>query len=121
MAVKVLILEIIAVEDITVVITMEITAEVETVVVEEILDAVAVATEAAEEEILEVGGVAHEEDDGEEEEKEDDTGTDEYQSCGDEVEAGASCEGEWKATLCVDEDGTFWWCEGGVWTSDKDR
>jgi hypothetical protein len=70
---------------------------------------------------LEDGGEEEEKEDDSGEEKEDDTGKVEYQSCGDEVEAGASCEGEWKATLCVDEDGTLWWCEGGVWTSDKDR
>jgi hypothetical protein len=50
MDVKVLILGIIAVEDITVVITMEITTEAETVVVEEIPDAAVAATEAAAEE-----------------------------------------------------------------------
>ena len=60
MDVKVLIQETITVEGITAVMTMEITAEVETVVVEEIQDAVAVATEAAVavEEILDAAAVA---------------------------------------------------------------
>ena len=40
--------------------------------------------------------------------------------CGDEVEADAPCEGTWEETLCEDEDGTWWWCEGGVWTADKE-
>jgi hypothetical protein len=57
MDVKVLILGIIAVEDITVVITMEITTEAETVVVEEIPDAAVAATEAAEEEIPDAAAV----------------------------------------------------------------
>ena len=50
-----------------------------------------------------------------------DTGKDGYQACGSEVAAGAPCEGSWEETLCVDDSGTFWWCEGGSWTSDKDR
>ena len=40
--------------------------------------------------------------------------------CGDEVEADAPCEGTWEETLCEDEDGTWWWCEDGVWTADKE-
>ncbi len=50
-----------------------------------------------------------------------DTGKDGYRSCGDEVVEGATCEGSWEDTLCVDDAGTFWWCEGGVWTADKGR
>ena len=50
-----------------------------------------------------------------------DTGKDGYPSCGNEVAEGVSCEGSWEDTLCVDDAGTFWWCEGGVWTADKDR
>lgn len=53
--------------------------------------------------------------------EEDDTGKDEYNACGDEVVAGASCDGGWEDSLCVDDDGVFWWCESGEWTSDKDR
>ena len=53
--------------------------------------------------------------------EEDDTGKDEYNVCGDEVVAGASCDGGWEDSLCVDDDGVFWWCESGEWTSDKDR
>ncbi len=37
--------------------------------------------------------------------------------CGEEVQAGAECEGGWEETLCQDESGTWWWCENGVWTS----
>jgi hypothetical protein len=50
-----------------------------------------------------------------------DTGKDGYRACGDEVVAGAPCEGSWEETLCVDDSGSFWWCEDGAWTSDKDR
>jgi hypothetical protein len=55
------------------------------------------------------------------EKEDDDTGKDEGQFCGDEVEAGAPCEGTWEATMCVDEAGEYWWCESGEWTSDKER
>ena len=60
-------------------------------------------------------------DDGDDGKDEDDTGKDEEQFCGDEVEAGAPCEGDWETTMCVDEAGTYWWCESGEWTSDKER
>ena len=50
-----------------------------------------------------------------------DTGKDEFNACGDEVQTDAACEGDWEETLCVDEEGVFWWCEDGVWTADKDR
>ena len=39
--------------------------------------------------------------------------------CGDEVEEGAACEGDWEETLCFDANGTAWWCEDGAWTSKK--
>ena len=39
--------------------------------------------------------------------------------CGDDVEEGAACEGGWEETLCVDANGTTWWCENGAWTSKK--
>jgi hypothetical protein len=38
-------------------------------------------------------------------------------SCGEEVVEGASCEGDWEETLCQDEQGSWWWCENGAWTS----
>ena len=50
-----------------------------------------------------------------------DTGKDGYRACGADVIEGAPCEGSWEDSLCVDGAGTFWWCEGGVWTADKDR
>ncbi len=51
-----------------------------------------------------------------------DTGKpDEYELCGDEVVAEEACEGDWTETTCIDEYGTYWWCEAGVWTSDKDE
>jgi hypothetical protein len=40
--------------------------------------------------------------------------------CGEEVIEGEPCAGDWTETLCVDEYGEWWWCEDGVWTSDKD-
>ncbi len=43
-----------------------------------------------------------------------------YPACGDEVVAGEACEGDWYTTTCIDDDGLYWWCEGGVWTSEKD-
>ena len=49
--------------------------------------------------------------------EEGDADKDEYPACGDEVVDGASCEGGWEDTLCADEAGVFWWCEGGAWTS----
>ncbi len=49
-----------------------------------------------------------------------DTGKDDADACGDEVIEGEPCEGHWTETLCVDEHGTWWWCQDGVWTSDKD-
>ena len=39
--------------------------------------------------------------------------------CGDDVEEGAACEGDWEETLCFDSSGTAWWCEDGAWTSKK--
>lgn len=53
---------------------------------------------------------------------EDDTGkpsTGDKVECGDEVAAGAACEGDWTTTLCTDAAGELWWCEDGTWTSDK--
>ena len=41
-------------------------------------------------------------------------------SCGEDVKEGASCEGDWEETLCQDEQGRWWWCENGSWTS-KDK
>lgn len=41
--------------------------------------------------------------------------------CGDEVVEGEPCEGDWTVTMCQDEYGEWWWCEDGVWTSDKDE
>ena len=61
------------------------------------------------------------EDDGKEDTGKPDTGTGDYAVCGDEVATGAACEGGWEDTLCVDGDGVFWWCDGGEWTSDKER
>jgi hypothetical protein len=46
-----------------------------------------------------------------------DTGKDD--TCGPEVVAGEACQGGWEATLCVDDQGEYWWCQDGVWTSDK--
>ena len=43
-----------------------------------------------------------------------------YPACGDEVVAGEACEGDWYTTTCIDDDGVYWWCEAGVWTSEKD-
>lgn len=40
-------------------------------------------------------------------------------TCGPEVVAGQACQGGWEATLCVDDQGEYWWCQDGVWTSDK--
>ncbi len=51
--------------------------------------------------------------------EEDDTGK-ESGSCDDEVAEGAPCEGSWEETFCYDDAGVPWWCEGGVWSSDKD-
>jgi hypothetical protein len=50
----------------------------------------------------------------------DDTDKPDGDACGEEVVEGEPCEGDWTVTLCVDEHGEWWWCEGGVWTSDKD-
>ena len=50
----------------------------------------------------------------------DGTKDEEWPSCGDEVVEGEACEGTVEETVCVDEDGVFWWCDGGVWTADKD-
>lgn len=41
-------------------------------------------------------------------------------SCGEDVKEGASCEGDWEETMCQDEQGRWWWCENGSWTS-KDK
>ena len=51
----------------------------------------------------------------------DDTGKSEDDACGEEVVEGEPCEGGWTETLCVDEHDEWWWCEDGVWTSDKDE
>ena len=53
--------------------------------------------------------------------KEDDTGAGwgDFPPCGDEVIAGEECEGDWETTTCIDEDEVYWWCEDGVWSSDK--
>ena len=50
----------------------------------------------------------------------DGTKDEEWPVCGDEVVEGEACEGTWEETVCVDEDGVFWWCDDGVWTADKD-
>ena len=50
--------------------------------------------------------------------KEDDTGK-ASGSCGEEVIEGEPCTGGWEETWCVDEDDVSWWCESGVWTSEK--
>lgn len=50
--------------------------------------------------------------------KGDDSGQDDT-ACGEEVVAGAPCEGDWSETMCVDAGGVWWWCEDGEWTSDK--
>ena len=44
---------------------------------------------------------------------------DKGQPCGDEVVAGADCEGDWTTTLCTSADGDVWWCDAGVWTNEK--
>ena len=51
----------------------------------------------------------------------DDTGkpTGDKEACGDEVVAGAACEGDWTTTLCTDAAGEMWWCEDGTWTNEK--
>ena len=49
----------------------------------------------------------------------DDTGKDSWPECGDDVEEGAPCQGDWSTTTCLDEKGEYWWCEGGVWTTGK--
>ena len=51
----------------------------------------------------------------------DDSGKSDFAECGDEVVAGAACEGGWEDTLCLDDVGQMWWCEGGVWTSEKEE
>jgi hypothetical protein len=51
----------------------------------------------------------------------DDTGKDDGDTCGDEVVEGEPCDGDWTDTLCEGETGEWWWCEDGVWTSDKDE
>ncbi len=51
----------------------------------------------------------------------DDSGWGDGDACGEEVVEGEPCEGHWTETLCQDEEGEWWWCEGGVWTSDKDE
>ncbi len=50
-----------------------------------------------------------------------DTGKDDGETCGEEVVEGEPCEGHWSETMCTDEHGEWWWCEDGVWTSDKDE
>ena len=50
-----------------------------------------------------------------------DTGNYEGDACGEEVVEGEACEGHWSETMCIDEHGEWWWCEEGVWTSDKDE
>ena len=50
---------------------------------------------------------------------EDDGEDDDYPPCGDEVVDGAACEGDWTTTTCLDADEAYWWCEDGVWTSEK--
>ena len=49
----------------------------------------------------------------------DDTGKDTWPECGDEVQEGAPCQGDWTTTTCLDEKGEYWWCEGGVWATGK--
>ena len=48
-----------------------------------------------------------------------DSGGEKDDSCGPEVVLGQPCEGNWRATVCVDDRGEYWWCEGGVWTTGK--
>ena len=50
-----------------------------------------------------------------------DSGKSDGESCGAEVIEGATCQGHWSETMCVDEQGVWWWCEDSVWTSDKDE
>jgi hypothetical protein len=42
-----------------------------------------------------------------------------YPPSDDDVEAGVRCEGDWTTTTCLDEEGAYWWCQDGQWTSDK--
>lgn len=51
----------------------------------------------------------------------DDTAKPDGEFCGDEVIEGETCEGDWTETMCVDEQGVWWWCEESAWTSDKDE
>lgn len=52
-------------------------------------------------------------------EKDSGGGGDKDEDCGAEVVQGAACEGDWTTTICVDEEGEYWWCEDGVWTTGK--
>ncbi len=60
-------------------------------------------------------------DDGDTGKDDGDSGKDADDACGEEVVEGEPCDGDWTETLCVDEDGEWWWCQDGVWTSDKDE
>jgi len=59
--------------------------------------------------------------DGDLSEDNDETAQSDGELCGDEVTEGESCEGDWTETMCVDEQGVWWWCEESAWTADKDE
>jgi hypothetical protein len=80
-----------------------------------------VSSDAEWEELGEDNSSQDDDDDDDDDDEKDDTGKDEFTACGDEVQTDAACEGDWEDTLCVDDEGVFWWCDGGVWTADKDR
>ena len=61
-----------------------------------------------------------EKEDGDDDDK-DDTGKEDECICGADVIDGAACEGTYETTMCVDAEGTWWWCEDGAWTADKEE
>jgi hypothetical protein len=50
----------------------------------------------------------------------DDKGNNAYPDCDDDFDATASCEGDWKETICMYE-GKVYWCQDGAWVSEDDK
>ena len=50
-----------------------------------------------------------------------DTGAKPEGACETDFDPDEPCEGSWEETMCTDDDGMLWWCEGGEWKNTDDK
>ena len=50
-----------------------------------------------------------------------DTGAKPEGACETDFDPDEPCEGSREETMCTDDDGMLWWCEGGEWKNTDDK